>query len=219
MFLVPQVPIKYRLRPSRFFGIRLVPQVSKPDKFGPKPDFEYIDQFWPPQNRPMNSKFEKKTSKKSEIFWGRICLHARDANKISGSFGTRGARGKKKTKISAWWIVNSKKIKTKSKNYQTFWGPICLSAQGATKILSWNEIGRALAKILSFFWSFFFKFTIHRAVLWRSNPVNMLKIWFRTKLNRFWDLRDQMYTKKIWGIMSILCGNLRDQKHTFLYYF
>ena len=51
------------------------------------------------------------------------------------------ARGKK-TKISAWWIVNSKK----SKNSEIVWGPICLHAQGPTKILSWNDIGRALAK-------------------------------------------------------------------------
>ena len=45
MFLVPQVPQKYRLGPSRFFGIHLVPQVSKPDKFGPKPYFEHVDRF------------------------------------------------------------------------------------------------------------------------------------------------------------------------------
>ena len=43
MFLVPQVPTKYRLGPSRFFGIHLVPQVSKPDKSGPKPDFDPVD--------------------------------------------------------------------------------------------------------------------------------------------------------------------------------
>ena len=45
MFLVPQVLKKYRLGPSRFFGIHLVLQVSKPDKFGPKPDFEHVDRF------------------------------------------------------------------------------------------------------------------------------------------------------------------------------
>ena len=121
MFLVPQVPTKYRLGPSRFFGIHLVPQVSKPDKFGPKPDFEHVDRFWPQQNRPMNSKFNKKikNSRKSEIFWGRICLRTQDVNKISFSFGTQGARGKK-TKISAWWIVNSKKSKQNQKNLKLF---------------------------------------------------------------------------------------------------
>ena len=71
MFLVPQDPKKYILGPSRFFGIHLVPQVSKPDKFGPKPDFDPVDRVWPPQNRPMNNKFElleNKSSKKSGIF-------------------------------------------------------------------------------------------------------------------------------------------------------
>ena len=43
MFLVPQVSKKYRLGPSRYFGIHLVPQVPKPDKFGPKPDFDLMD--------------------------------------------------------------------------------------------------------------------------------------------------------------------------------
>ena len=43
MFLVPQVPKKYRLGPYNFFGIHLVPQVSKPGKFGPKPDFDPDD--------------------------------------------------------------------------------------------------------------------------------------------------------------------------------
>ena len=43
MFLVPQVPTKYRHDPSKNFGIHLVPQVSKPDKLGPKPDFEHVD--------------------------------------------------------------------------------------------------------------------------------------------------------------------------------
>ena len=43
MFLVPQVPRKSRLGPSRFLGLLLVPQVSKPDTFGLKPDFEGVD--------------------------------------------------------------------------------------------------------------------------------------------------------------------------------
>jgi hypothetical protein len=43
VFLAPQVPRKSRLGPSRFFGLYLVPQVSKSDKFGPKPDFEGVD--------------------------------------------------------------------------------------------------------------------------------------------------------------------------------
>ena len=40
---VPKVPTKYRHDPSKFLGIHLVPQVSKPDKLGPKPDFEHVD--------------------------------------------------------------------------------------------------------------------------------------------------------------------------------
>ena len=86
----------------------------------------------------MNSKFEKKNKKnsgKSEIFWGRICLRTQDVNKISFSFGTQGARGKKNKNIC---LMDSKfkKIKTKSKKSEIVWGPICLHAQGATKILS-----------------------------------------------------------------------------------
>ena len=41
MYLVPQVPQKYRLGPSRFFGRHLVLQVPKPDKFHPKADFDH----------------------------------------------------------------------------------------------------------------------------------------------------------------------------------
>ena len=37
---------------------------------------------------------------------------------------------------------------------------------------------------LNFFY-FFVEFTVHRAVLLRSKPLNVLKIWFRTKLIRF----------------------------------
>jgi hypothetical protein len=33
---------KYVFGPSRFFGIHLVPQVSKPDKCDPKPDFDRV---------------------------------------------------------------------------------------------------------------------------------------------------------------------------------
>ena len=114
-------------------------------------------------------------------------------------------------------LMNSKfkKNQNKIKKLWNFLGSNMLKCARCDEnfVLKWDRTGSC--KDFVIFLSFFFKFTIHRAVLWRSNPVNMLKIWFRTKLIRFWDLRDQMYTKKIWGIMSILCGNLRDQKHTF----
>ena len=150
--MVPQVPTKYRLGPSRFFGIHLVPQVSKPDKFGLKPDFEHVDRFWPPQNRLMNSNL-KRNFKKIWNFLGRICLHAQDGNKISGSFSTRGARGKKNKNIC---LMNNKF--KKSKQNQKFWnflGSNMLTCARCDQnfVMKWHRTGSS--KFLSFFEVFF----------------------------------------------------------------
>ena len=89
MFLSLKFLKKYKLDPFKFFGSHLVLQVSKPDKFYPKPDF---DPRWPGLTDEL---YIQKIAKKTENWWQPRCLGALGAWKFMWCFDIRGARGKK----------------------------------------------------------------------------------------------------------------------------
>lgn len=142
MFLVPQVPTKYRLGPSRFFGIHLVPQVSKPDKFGPKPDFEHVDRFWPPQNRLMNSNL-KRSNMLTCARW----------EQNFGLFQHSRSSWQKNKNIC---LMNNKlKISKQNQKFWNFLGSNMLTCARCDQnfVMKWHRTGSS--KILSFFEVFF----------------------------------------------------------------
>ena len=130
-------------------------------------------------------------------------------------------------------LMNSKfkKIKTKSKNYETFWGPknywnflgsnmLKCARCNENFVLKWDRTGSC--KNFVIFLNFFFKFTIHRAVLWRSNPVNGVKSGLEPNLFGFetWGTKcipknlegPSLYFWGTWGTKNILFFKKKSYK-------
>ena len=198
MFLSLKFLKKYKLDPLKFFGSHLVLQVSKPDKFYPKPDF---DPRWPGLTDEL---YIQKIAKKTENWWQPRCLGALGAWKFMWCFDIRGARGKKKKILAKKikYVLRAPRILFDHKNYPHRVHPSILVV---TKF-------QIFLKVFAIFLNLFFT-----GQTWstRSNAVNVLKNLVSDQTYLVLRLEGPNAYRKILRDQVYAFENLRDQKHAF----